>query len=135
MTYELPRHNLPYLYKYVTADTAKKLISTQAFRWSSPLNFNDPFDHQTGFVFTYTGQELAQALQNISESAIFGDAPFNPQYTTRYSAALRQMRAISHKLPRAKVMAQMRDDSAQIANEFPQYCEQLNQHVILKVSG
>lgn len=130
MTDELPRHNLPHLYKYATADAAKKVISTRAFRWSSPLNFNDPFDHQTGFVFTYTGQELAQVLEYISESAIFGDASFSPPHTTTYGAALCQMRAIRHKLPRAEVMAKMRGDSAQIANEFPQHCERLNDMVI-----
>jgi len=32
------------LYKYVTIDTLKKIISNKIFQWSSPLLFNDPFD-------------------------------------------------------------------------------------------
>ena len=125
--HSLPRHNLPHLYKYTTADVAKKVIRTQAFRWSSPLLFNDPFDHQTGFVFTYTGKELALAMEQISESAIFGDDPFSPRYTTKYGDALRQMRAIRHRLPRAEVVAQTHEASAEIADEFLRNCERLNQ--------
>lgn len=130
MTYELSRHNLPHLFKYTSVETAQKVISTQSFRWSSPLNFNDPFDHQTGFAFKFTGTELGSALEFIAESAIFGLAPFNPPYKTTYGEALRQMRAISSKLPRAEVMSQIRDGSVQIADDFPLHCDKLNEEII-----
>lgn len=34
------------LYKYLTAATAKAVLSTQTLRWSTPGTFNDPFDTQ-----------------------------------------------------------------------------------------
>jgi hypothetical protein len=33
-----------HFFKYYTADTAIKVLTTQKVRWNSPLNFNDPFD-------------------------------------------------------------------------------------------
>ena len=38
------KHERRYFYKYVSAKTAKIIISTRKLRWSSPVLFNDPFD-------------------------------------------------------------------------------------------
>lgn len=38
-----------HFYKYVTAGTAKIVISTKTLRWSSPPTLNDPFDMQFAF--------------------------------------------------------------------------------------
>ena len=34
-------------FKYVAAETALAILRNQSIRFSSPLLFNDPFDHQT----------------------------------------------------------------------------------------
>lgn len=34
-------------YKYTNTDTAKAILTHQSFRFSSPINFNDPFDIQS----------------------------------------------------------------------------------------
>ena len=55
------RHDVPFFYKYTTADTAIAVLKTQTLRWSSPLTFNDPFDvprEWTGF----TPAELFEAF-------------------------------------------------------------------------
>ena len=126
MTLPLPRHDLPYLYKYTSAETAKKVISTQKFRWSSPRLFNDPFDHQTGVVFKFTGEELALALEKAAELAIFGDADFKLNHSTKYGESLRTMRAISARLPREEVMRDLRSASLEMARNFPRLCEEFN---------
>lgn len=131
---DLPRHNLPHLYKYTTAETAKKIISTKKFRWSSPLKFNDPFDHQTGFVFTFTGEEIARALESAAESAIFGKIHFDPPYITRYGQALHLMRAIRNKLPYAEVMTNLRSAGREIADNFPSHCKRLNKAIITSLT-
>jgi hypothetical protein len=38
------RHDRQYFYKYTTADAAMIVLATRKFRWSSRLEFNDPFD-------------------------------------------------------------------------------------------
>lgn len=37
------------LYKYVTADTGKKILESGTMRWSTPAVLNDPFDMQFAF--------------------------------------------------------------------------------------
>jgi len=39
-------HDKQFFYKYVTSNTAIRIISDLQVRWSSPLLFNDPFDTQ-----------------------------------------------------------------------------------------
>ncbi len=127
MTFELPRHNLPHLYKYMSADTARLVINTQKFRWSSPLLFNDPFDHQTGFVFTFTGEELARALCEAAESAVFEGPDFTPPYAANFGIALRMMRSIRGRLSRQDVTENLRAASLEIASDFPAHCAKLNE--------
>lgn len=126
MTFQLPQHKLPYLYKYTSADTARKVINTQKFRWSSPLLFNDPFDHQTGVVHKFTGEDIALALEQAAELAIFDDADFKPIHSTRYGECLRMLRNIRERLPREEVMRDLRSASLSMAKNFPRLCETLN---------
>lgn len=126
MTLQLPQHNLPYLYKYMSADTAKKVICTQKFRWSSPLLFNDPFDHQTAVVFKFTGEELTLALEKAVELAIFGGADFKPNHSTEFGRSLRMMRAIQARLPREEVMRDLHPLGVRMAKGFPRLCKEFN---------
>lgn len=43
------KHDRDFFFKYVTASTALIVLNDFTFRWNSPQNFNDPFDHQAGF--------------------------------------------------------------------------------------
>jgi hypothetical protein len=66
----LPKHDLANLYKYASLETAKKIIKSKKFQWSSPLMFNDPFDHQTGFDFDYKTDELVSAMSGMITSIV-----------------------------------------------------------------
>ena len=47
----MPRfHSRDHFFKYVTKDAAKLIINDHKLRWSCPLDFNDPFDHQFAFI-------------------------------------------------------------------------------------
>jgi hypothetical protein len=47
----MPRfHDRDHFFKYVTKDVAKLIINDQKLKWSCPLDFNDPFDHQFAFI-------------------------------------------------------------------------------------
>jgi hypothetical protein len=48
-----PPHNEKHFYKYVSIETAKIILNTRKFRYSSPLLFNDPFDVQTELMFNF----------------------------------------------------------------------------------
>lgn len=38
------RHDVPFLYKYVTPQTGIAVLTSESLRWSAPPLFNDPFD-------------------------------------------------------------------------------------------
>jgi hypothetical protein len=66
-------HDVEFLYKYFTAATAIAILTTQTFRWSSPLIFNDPFDVPRVWEgFTY--DEIADAMVARLAAYVRGDA-------------------------------------------------------------
>lgn len=129
MRYELPRNNQPHFFKYTTAETAKKIVSTQSFRWSSPLNFNDPFDHQTGVYFPFTGQELAAELLRQIECIVFGDAPYKPVCPGRYPTILRLLRESRMRIPKEEILAQLHKSALEVSDQFPVYQQKFNQEM------
>lgn len=56
------RHDRKYFYKYVTAETALKILMTRTVKYSSPVTFNDPFDTQTRIGFDVEDLELSEML-------------------------------------------------------------------------
>ena len=55
------RHDVPFLYKYLSAVSAIAVLNTQSLRWSSPLRFNDPFDVPRDWE-SFTFRELEDAV-------------------------------------------------------------------------
>jgi hypothetical protein len=129
MEYVPPKNDMPFFYKYASAKTALRVIPTQTFRWSSPLKFNDPFDHQTGLAFPFNGEQLALAINAAAETVLFGEEAFNPPHSARYGEALRRLRAIRDRLPRDEVLASMREAGEEIARAFPAHCDTLNREI------
>src|SRR3989304_6281990 len=55
-----------HLYKYTSAESAKKILHYKTIRWSAPRLFNDPFDMQFVPDFGFTQEEfLKETLQRI----------------------------------------------------------------------
>lgn len=58
----MPRlHNRDHFFKYVTKDVAKLIIKDHTLKWSCPLDFNDPFDHQFAFI----EEDRIEVLSNL----------------------------------------------------------------------
>jgi hypothetical protein len=58
----MPRlHNREHFFKYVTKDVAKRIIEDHKLKWSCPLDFNDPFDHQFAFIH----EDRIETLTNL----------------------------------------------------------------------
>lgn len=125
----MQKNDRHFWFKYTTSDTAQKVIQTQKFRWSSPLLFNDPFDHQAGFVSLFTGHELSLAIERITEQAIFGDAPFNPPVPTPFARATAVMRKNRYRMPREEILNGMKVAGKQIAEEYQGNFARLNDEI------
>lgn len=57
-------HNQKYFFKYVTIETAMKVLKNGTLRWSAPRKFNDPFDIQFDMHVEYKEQELISDVVN-----------------------------------------------------------------------
>jgi len=84
-----------YLCKYVTANTAYKILTNLTVKWSSPLTFNDPFDMQTEMRLGFSDEELVKHL--IDESI---------RHSTYDQDGLRKylMESVEQTIPRLKVL-------------------------------
>ena len=55
------------LFKYVTADTALKILTNNTLKWSSPESFNDPFEFRSPLEFGFELEQLEEPLlQRVS---------------------------------------------------------------------
>lgn len=64
-------HDKDYFHKYVTADTALRILSTLKVRWSSARQFNDPFDLQVDLRFDFDRRTLGRRLLEEVDRMIF----------------------------------------------------------------
>ena len=55
-------HSRDYFYKYVSAETALKILQNRKLKYSCPAIFNDPFDCQTRDDFNFEVRDLVEAF-------------------------------------------------------------------------
>lgn len=57
-----PKHNKTHFYKYTDIETAYLILQNKTWRWSSPSQFNDPFDVQSTLCFDCKEDVCREAL-------------------------------------------------------------------------
>lgn len=122
-------HDHTHFFKYTSYETALRVIKSNSFRWSAPTKFNDPFDHQTGFIFTYNEDDLTLALSNEVERIIFSDD--EPSFTPNslFSALILMLREVRHKLPKNELIREIAEASRESAAKFHRSLVKLNDEV------
>lgn len=68
-----PAHNQTHFFKYTCIETARNILKTKKFRYSSPLLFNDPFDVQTELLFDFEIELYPQKLYDEIEKLASSD--------------------------------------------------------------
>jgi hypothetical protein len=119
-------HDRTEFYKYASYETALRVIQSRSFRWSSPTLFNDPFDHQTGFVLDFDQDHFAELLTASTERLIFGDSVLKAEPCSLNARMILQMRSIRDRLPRDQFMNDMREGSIEVARSMPEKLAELN---------
>ena len=113
------KHNkLEQFYKYVTPQTALKIIEGQRLRWSSPTLFNDPFDHQSAFAWDFSGDDFYAELGKWIEHVVYDLEHYKPAVQTSLSMMVSIMR--QRRPPREKFS----EFTAEMASQFQEYFEQ-----------
>jgi len=67
-----PEHDQEYFFKFTEVSTAKLILESQEFRYSSPLTFNDPFDLQTDLYFDFDISDFPERVVNELHSVVTG---------------------------------------------------------------
>jgi len=71
-----PEHNRSSFYKYTSASTAARILQSSSVIYRSPLQFNDPFDIQSGLHFDFDIDVLPEIILNrIEDLAARDDRP------------------------------------------------------------
>lgn len=103
----MKNHNRESFFKYFTADTLKKVLETQRFRWSAPKRFNDPFDHLFMISDEDSPDEHKAWFLAETEKIVFSTESPQTSHPSIYSAGLIRLRRFSNKMNRADFRAQM----------------------------
>lgn len=103
-------HNRDYFVKYMTSDTAKKVIDSLQVRWSSPLLFNDPFDTQFSLRFDFKDIEFEKALKAEIIKIVYGVEEPQGDDTHLFFSVLKILRSIRDRIPKEEYESETEKD-------------------------
>jgi len=106
-----------------------RVIESKSFRWSSPIKFNDPFDHQAGFVLNFRPDEFARLLTASIERIVFSEIAPTITPTSLFSALNLRLRSIRDRLPRERVLRDLHESSIAAAANLHDSIGKLNSTV------
>jgi hypothetical protein len=104
-------HNQKYFFKYVTMDTARKILESGKLRWSAPRLFNDPFDIQFDMHVDYKEPDLISDAVSELWLVYSRKKEFEPK--NRLGYFVREMSLITPRLTEADFKARVRKGAAE----------------------
>lgn len=123
-------HDRKYFYKYVTAETALKILQSRTFKYSSPIKFNDPFDTQTRMHFGFNNRDLIKALNDELYKLIHDKEEPNGNESNSFFRGIKKawylVQQSSKKMPRnilQQLTKQFDEETIELAD---QYVEEMN---------
>lgn len=84
-------------YKYTNIETAKAILTNQSFRYSSPLNFNDPFDIQNELYTEFDIDDFTSIVMSRIKEYLKGNRDIPPTTSENGNAILQLKQAIELK--------------------------------------
>lgn len=75
-----PKHNKTHFYKYTDIETARLILQNKTWRWSSPSQFNDPFDVQNTLCFDCKEDVFRETLCKEIEEIVLAKKQVNFKY-------------------------------------------------------
>lgn len=124
------QHTREFFFKYTSLETAMKVVASKSFRWSAPTKFNDPFDHQSGFILDPDVEKFARELASSNERLIFGD--FVPQSNSPSLLTLLglELRRVKDRLPREQLVRRLHESCTQLAENPQEHIEKFNAAIL-----
>ena len=113
----------------MSVETALRVISSRSMRWSSPLKFNDPFDHQIGFSYDFNGEQFGQKLLEEMEQIVFGGKTEFKQPTLLSNLAMK-LGSIKDRLPKEKIINAFTTTTNKMADNLDDHLRKINNSII-----
>ncbi|MBE4408661.1 hypothetical protein HJ026_24050 [Vibrio parahaemolyticus] len=108
-------HDKRSFFKYMPASTAKIVLENKTLRWSSPIEFNDPFDVPRELAFGVSPIEIQRALVEKLTQLIY-EPPVNtdslPEVIKIVLEAIKQSRNEELKKTMVKALLEELDNSS-----------------------
>lgn len=111
-------HNQSCFFKFASAESAQKIIAGRSLKWSSPVEFNDPFDHQAGFALNLDEEHFARLLAESMLRVIFTDASVGAGASPLFTEHLLRLRQIRARLSREELSVQLRQPALEVARNI-----------------
>jgi len=102
-------HDRDYFVKYMTSNTAKRILESLQVKWSSPLLFNDPFDIQIDLRFDFDDDQLVRALKDEVNNLVYGTEEPQGDNSNLFFRMLKILRSIRDHVLRSKFESEMED--------------------------
>lgn len=119
-------HDQPHFFKFATQEAALKIIEGKSLKWSSPVEFNDPFDHQAGFVLDLDEEHFARLFTESMLRVIFTDTPVSVGASRLFTHLLLLMRQARERLPREEIVAQLQESALLAARNLTEGVDGFN---------
>ena len=127
-------HNRDHFFKFASASTAQAVITSKSFRWSSPLNFNDPFDHQAGFSFHVEPSTFAELLVDSIDRVVFSDAEPTEPADSVFPGLIRLIRPNRDKINKAEFLSGMYAAAQEVGNSLENHIDRFNEEICRHLS-
>lgn len=119
-------HDKPCFFKFATHEVALKIIEGRSLKWSSPLEFDDPFDHQAGFVLDLDEEHFARLLTESILRVIFTDTYVSVGGSQFFTNLLLLMRSARERLPREEIASQLYESALRVARNVTEGVDGFN---------
>jgi hypothetical protein len=105
-----PAHDRHCFYKYTSASTAVKILESSQVIYRSPIQFNDPFDVQSGLHFEFDIETLPDKILDQVEYLVGSDTRPDVSQTDPFGHAILLMweKKATHGFPRERMRALLR---------------------------
>ncbi|MEE4251690.1 MAG: DUF2971 domain-containing protein [Alcanivoracaceae bacterium] len=106
------------------------VLENCSLRWREPKQFNDPFDHQMSFNFSYTQDQFSSAIAEEVERLVYSDDEPVFIEETGLSLMVQMLRYRRGVIPKKEVLHTLREGAAESGVLFQQYQEKINSLIV-----
>lgn len=122
-------HGRPYFFKFAGLEAAARIIDGQSLKWSSAVEFNDPYDHRAGFRLDIDGNAFADLLTASMMRIIFTDVAVGLGASPLFTERLICMRNMRGRLSSEALQADFQTASLQVVRNITEGIASFNEAI------